>query len=399
MSEIPSTSTNNLHTQERKLIWEIDWRLICPVIGTCLSLPDQKKILKKARISLHGLSDFDVHALLVQSIGSESPLSRRVQRYLDDKYRRQVTDYGTCSQVEFFSLWREGLRSGEIGGLLWVAATNPNLSEQATNKIFADVHMRMHGQCAIARQELQQVKRLRAENQKLTDKLREARKRAREAAQALRTSEKVRAELERTVRALKVENEALKRDTQSRRLREENDALRIQLEKTERQLQAQAATLERVRAESDHLAAELASQMEINQFMQEEMERLLQEMLRDEAECETCPDRDLCARRVLLVGGITKLRAFYRDLVEKMGGEFTYHDGRTGGGERALENLIGRADVVLCPVDVNSHRACLSVKKICKKWEKPYYMLPSSSVSSISRALADVAEMEMTNDQ
>ncbi|HEC36184.1 MAG TPA: DUF2325 domain-containing protein, partial [Anaerolineae bacterium] len=41
---------------------------------------------------------------------------------------------------------------------------------------------------------------------------------------------------------------------------------------------------------------------------------------------------------------------------------------------------------------VNSHRACLSVKKICKKWEKPYYMLPSSSVSSISRALTDVAE-------
>jgi hypothetical protein len=119
-------------------------------------------------------------------------------------------------------------------------------------------------------------------------------------------------------------------------------------------------------------------------------------MLRDETECETCPNRDLCARRVLLVGGITKLCAFYRDLVEKMGGEFGYHDGRASGGERALENLIGWADVVLCPVDVNSHRACLSVKKTCKKWEKPYYMLPSSSVSSISRALADVA---MDNEQ
>lgn len=160
----------------------------------------------------------------------------------------------------------------------------------------------------------------------------------------------------------------------------------------ERQLYAQAATLDRVKAENDHLAAELASQGEINQFMRAEVERLLQKMLREEAECETCPNRDLCARRVLLVGGITKLCAFYRDMVEEMGGEFGYHDGRSSGGERALENLIGWADVVLCPVDVNSHRACLSVKKICKKWDKPYYMLTSSSVSSISRALVDVAE-------
>jgi hypothetical protein len=399
MGKTPDTSTDHPHTRERKPIWEMDWRLYCPVIGACLGLSDQKKILKKARVSLDGMSDFDIHATLVQSIGSESPLSRRVQRYLDNEYRRQVADFGTCSEAEFLPIWQEGLKSGLMGGLLWVAATNPSLSEQAIGKIFADAHMLMHGQCAIARQELQQVKRLRAENQKLADKLRKAWKRAREAAQALRTSEKARTEQERTVQALRVGNETLKRDRQSLQLQKENEALHTQLEKTERWLQAQAATLERVKAENDHLAAELAAQAEINQFMRAEVERLLQEMLRDEAQCEICPDRDLCARRVLLVGGITKLRAFYRDLVEKMGGEFGYHDGGTSGGERMLENLIGWADVILCPVDVNSHHACLSVKKICTKWEKPYYMLTSSSVSSISRALADVAEMEMTNDQ
>jgi hypothetical protein len=396
MSKTPNTSTDNPHTQKRKPIWEMARCLCCPVIGTCLGLSDQKKILKKARVSLDGMSDFDVHALLAQSVGSESPLSRRVQRRLDDKYRRQVADCGTCPEAEFFSLWREGLRSGEIRGLLWVAATNPNLSEQATHEIFADMHMLMHCQGCLVRQELQQVKRLRAENQKLAGKLREARKRAREATQALRVSEKAQAGLERTARALEAENEALKRDGQSQQLRKENKVLRTQLEKVERRLQAQTAALDRVKAENGYLAAELAAQAETNQLMRAEVERLLHEMLRDEAECETCPTRDLCARRVLLIGGITKLCAFYRDLVEKMGGEFEYHDGRSSSGERALQNLIGWADVVLCPVDVNSHRACLSVKKICKKWEKPYYMLSSSSVSSISRALADVA---MDNEQ
>ena len=394
MSETPNASTDNQRVQERKPIWEIDWRLCCPVIGTCLSLSEQRKILKKARVSLDGMSDFDVHALLVRSIGSESPLSRRVQRYLDDKYRRQVADFGTCPEAEFLPVWREGLKSGEIGGLLWAAATNPNLSEQMIGKIFADVHMLMHRQGSLVRQELQQVRRLLAENQKLASRLRDARKRAHKAAQALRASERAQAELEQTIRALKEENEALKRDIQSRRLWKENEALRTQLEKTEYQLQTRVAAVERLKAENERLAAELASQVEINRSMRAEIERLLQEMLRDEAQCEICPNRDLCARRVLLVGGITKLRAFYRDLVEKMGGEFRYHDGRTSGGGRALENLIGWADIVLCPVDVNSHRACLSVKETCKQLGKPYYMLPSSSVSSISRALADVAKQQ-----
>ena len=396
MSETLNTFTGGPHTQKRKPIWEVDKCLCCPIIGTCLGLSEQKRILKKAHMSLDGMSDFDVHALLAQSIGLESPLSRRVQRRLDTKYRRQVADYGTCPEAEFLSLWREGLRSGEIRGLLWVSASNPNLSEQATNEIFADVHMLMHYQGYVVRQELQQVKRLRAENQKLTGKLREARKRARESTQALCVSEKAQAELERRGRALEAENETLKRDGQSQRLRKENEALRAQLEKTEYRLQTRVAAVERVKAENEQLTAELASQAEINQLMQTEIERTLQEMLRDEAECETCPNRDLCARRVLLVGGITKLSAFYRDLVEEMGGEFEYHDGYTSGGEQALENLVGWADVVLCPVDVNSHRACLCVKETCKQWEKPYYMLRSSSVSSISRALADVA---MTNNQ
>ena len=394
MSETPDTFTDNSHTQERKPIWGMDWRLCCPVVGTCLGLSEQKKILKKTHVSLDGMSDFDVHALLAQNIGSESPLSRRVQHHLDNKYRRQVADFGTCPEVGFFSLWQEGLKSGEVEGLLWIAATNPNLSKEAMDEVFADVHMLMHRQGSLVRRELRLVKRLRAENQKLTGRLRDARKRAREATQALRTSEKAQVELERTVQALEAENETLKRGGQSQRLQRENEALRIQLEKTEYRLQTRVAAVERLKAEDEQLTAELASQVEINQFMRAEVERMLQEMLRDEAQCEICLNRDLCARRVLLVGGITKLRAFYRDLVEEMGGEFEYHDGYVSSGEQALENLVGWADVVLCPVDVNSHRACLCVKETCRQWEKPYYMLRSSSVSSISRALADVAEQE-----
>lgn len=53
-----------------------------------------------------------------------------------------------------------------------------------------------------------------------------------------------------------------------------------------------------------------------------------------------------------------------------------------------IANLVSRADVVFCPVDVNSHRACLSIKKVCKAQYKSYYRFAGSSLCSILQALA-----------
>ncbi|MDO7786318.1 DUF2325 domain-containing protein [Desulforamulus aquiferis] len=99
---------------------------------------------------------------------------------------------------------------------------------------------------------------------------------------------------------------------------------------------------------------------------------------------------NLCPKRILLVGGITKLKAVYKDIIEGSGGEFEYMDGYMKGGDKALDNKIKRCDMVLCPVDCNSHNACLSVKKLCKKHKKPFHMLKSSSISGISMAVSKI---------
>ncbi len=97
-----------------------------------------------------------------------------------------------------------------------------------------------------------------------------------------------------------------------------------------------------------------------------------------------CPLFDLSGKRILIVGGISKIKAFYRRLIEEKSAVFEYHD---GWGKHGLEGLIRRSDMVLCPVNCNSHNACLSVKKLCKKYCKRVQMLPNSSLSSISQAL------------
>jgi hypothetical protein len=78
--------------------------------------------------------------------------------------------------------------------------------------------------------------------------------------------------------------------------------------------------------------------------------------------------------------------------VSDLGGQFDYHDGCLKKGEYLLSQKITRSDLVLCPVDINSHAACQSVKKYSKKLGKPFFMLRGSSTSIIYKKLQEIAE-------
>lgn len=100
-----------------------------------------------------------------------------------------------------------------------------------------------------------------------------------------------------------------------------------------------------------------------------------------------CPSYDLCKKRVLIVGGIERMEKAYRKLVEERGGIFEYHAGHMKSGGKGLENSVQRADLVLCPVNCNSHGACLKVKSLGKKFKKPVHMLSNFSLSAVARTM------------
>lgn len=54
----------------------------------------------------------------------------------------------------------------------------------------------------------------------------------------------------------------------------------------------------------------------------------------------------------------------------------------------ALWAAASRADMVLCPVNCNSHGACLLVKKMCKKHKKALHIMPNFSLNAVSRVLS-----------
>jgi hypothetical protein len=135
------------------------------------------------------------------------------------------------------------------------------------------------------------------------------------------------------------------------------------------------------------LSSEIERQQESNRQIKKETQEILGEVFALNRCDATCPSFDLCKKRILLVGGITRMESLYRELVENSGGIFEYHDGYMKKGVKALESRLKRADVVVCPVSCNSHAACSLVKNLAKKHNKTVHMLASSSLNAVSQAL------------
>lgn len=376
--------------KNRNKYWEIDYVMSCPVVGTCLSLAEQKKILKKSGVSIADFNDYEIHQMLVQSGKNESPISQRVQRALENKYKQEIAELGNCNEEIFLAHWKKGLCQGEIGGLLWIGATNRSLSLDVVTRIFGDYHMHTHGQGMIIRRQLQQVDSLQAQNQQLTAKLKQTRAQKQEAIQALKSVERERDRLQQQIEALQRENQVLQNRSQEQRLQHANDTLEYKIGTLENKVETQNETLSLSDAENSRLMTLVEEQTKLIQHLQTEFKWLTQET-DDELACSSCSRRDFCPYRILIVGGLNTLRPHYQNLVENGGGQFKYFDSFNGSSERALRPMISWADVILCPIDFNSHRACLSVKKLCKKMQKPYRMLSNSSISNVSRVLENVS--------
>ncbi|MEM7331141.1 MAG: DUF2325 domain-containing protein [Chloroflexota bacterium] len=384
-----------LEQKTRRYYWEINDILCCPVVGTCLTFEEQKRVLKKARIKISSFSDHKIHTTLVQCGKSEGPISHRLQQMLEQKYKDEISEWGYCSESQFFAEWKRRLKKGDIGAFLWIGASNPFLDLHATNRIFGDYHMLMHGQGIIIRRQLQTVESLqrnlndlKQERQKLSQTLSITKSDLRKARRDFQS-------LEMDYQKQKAENIRLRQLPEQKVLQSENESLKKQLQLLEGRLcdkdekiDLQSEQLAQVHNENETLTQSLSDQNERLDFFRQEFALLSQTYQTPNQGFDACLE---CPYRVLIIGGMKTLRPYYQQIVESGGGKFKHYDSRDYYSEQQLKALVNWAEVVLCPVDFNSHRACLAIKGLCKKMQKPYQMLRSSSVSSISTALEHAA--------
>lgn len=125
-------------------------------------------------------------------------------------------------------------------------------------------------------------------------------------------------------------------------------------------------------------------------FLKNEVEKRDALLEQSKERCDHCEKRDLCLKRVLLVGGIARLKDDYEKAALDLNGQFKFHEGHKSK-NKELKELIRWADTVIIPVEINSHFACLEAKKLCKKWNKKFQVINSASVSSVKRTLENMA--------
>ncbi len=369
--------------------WEIEGYLKCPVVGLCLTEGEQEHLLRRFGAQTKRMSPFEIHEILVACGESENRLSLRLQGFLERKYGRGGGALRERDERSLLREWETAFASGRFAELFWALATRRGLSEEARRRVFGDVHMALHRAMELLERERRDLRDIREAREDLRRRLRDSESARRELEAKDRDREREREGLLRRAREAEEARDALARDRTAEedrradRAEEERRRLLVRAEVAEERCAARDRQLETLRARVEELERERA---QTDLFLRES-HRILEGM-REEGECDAlCPARDLCRKRVLIVGGIERMEALYRRLVEGSGGVFDYHDGKVRGGSRQLEERFRRADLVLCPVSCNSHAACQLLKNLGKKYDKPVHMLDNHSVSALARAM------------
>lgn len=380
--------------------WLIHEHFKCPVIGTCLGLDEQKKILRKAGYSIKNLSTYEIHGTLVNSLSGENRLSIRIDACLNRKFKKEISEFAFIDRPLFLDTWKRHFKEGEFAAVLWVAATRCDLIEGDVCFIFGDVHMQMHMNAANNMKLRQQLSRTQEENEKILIRL----NKSAELRRILKKeNDKIKKELselhgrygniEREKLNIEDELSKIKKSTIVFDLEKENMELQSEIRKLKKEVSDQQQLQQQADIFKDQnmqLCNELENRRKSTEQLKNEFKKTLDRITSLTRCDETCPSFDLCKKRILIVGGVERMKSAYRKLIEGNGGIFEYHDGHMKGGKKLLENQLKRADVVLCPININSHNACSTVKKYSKKHRTHVQMLPGSGLSAISQALFEI---------
>ncbi len=374
--------------------WQIEAGFRCPVIGICLTPVEQRHLLRKAGVSIKDKSPYEIHELLVASAQSENRVSQKVDRLLNHKYGRCAAELNGLEEREFIRRWHAAFQTGNCLPEIWAAASRPDLSREARKEIFGALHMSMHAnadQNVRLKRRLLQLQKEAIERERRINRLQQGRKALQTEHAALkrrlaRANERLlNTEEGRGGRAVAPDPMKLRQRTQE--LERENRRLSETLASQTAQLKAKDRRLQMLTDEVARLTKELDAQKEAEVWLRNEAAGALRSFF-ETIRCDaSCPEFNLCRKRVLIVGGIARMEALYRRLIENSGGVFEYHDGYLNGGAKHLENRLKRSDIVICPVNCNSHAACALVKNLGKKHNKPVHMLSNFSLSAVTQVI------------
>lgn len=392
----PVAGAMRMPAPRARKLWALEEKYHCPVIGTCLSLGELRKLARKGGFSGNAFNDYRLHVEAVSLSLTRNDVSQALHKLLDRKFALCLKRFaGLADDAAVRAAWRSHFEQGEVAGAMWAAMTHRHASAATRQTIYEDVHMLSHQVGAAQAADLRRqewLERQRAELLAGSARLREQRERQTE-----------------ELRALAQERDALREQNAHlepllRRVRElESGQAMVALGRRLMLAEAQAGKARelegRVRALEQRIGqlradkARLTRELEESSAERDALERLWLADAPDagcDGDCTACPGR-LQGRCVLCVGGRTPLVPQYRQLAERLGVRLLHHDGGREEALSRLPDLLAASDAVICPTDCVGHLAYYQLKKHCKQTGKPCVLSKSSGVAGFAAALTRLA--------
>lgn len=362
----------------RRRIWDLGTSLHCSIIGTCLSTDELRRLLRKAGVGGPDASDHALHGIGVGLVATQGVGAKLVNKALDERHRAAIRRFEAAKDAAALrSLWREAMAAGDIPGSYWAALTHPSADQALVSDVFGDVHMLSHlvgaanradirrlaeqdkGIAALREKVARQQQRLQVE---VTD--RDARILALQELLAARTQDSTPAAPSATH-----EMDRLISNLQSRLHREiaRREAGEVREAAARRAMVEEQAARQRLEFQVAELAAEVAA---------------IEATLGEPQVSSPAPSP---FGTVLYVGGRSGQTTQLRRVAERVGAELLHFDAEQGA--TMLPGLVGRADLVVFPVDCVSHDAALGVKRLCRQLDRPFRPLRSTGAASLLAAL------------
>jgi len=386
------TSETEGERSGRLRLWEVQGGLHCSLVGTCLSTEDLTGIARRLGLAVDaGLAEHDLHSIFVRAAASEGPIARAMQRLLDKRHDGALRKVGRARGADELSgLWTGFRDAGLIPGAYWAFLTSSHVPEAVRVAVFGEVHMLSHLNGRSARETSERAARAEARAVELEERLKRAERRM-EAATAERDERlkvldgevlRLKAELARSPRpAAAVEPRA--GDREQRRVA-------VAAERSGRTIAALRAQLRAIEADNATLRERAAALAEL--AFDRQPIRVSVPRGADEAPAsvgEAPPGGPGIS--ILYLGGRTGHISRFRTIAEQWGAHLVHHDGGMEDTFHRIDELVGGADAVLCPVDCVSHSACRHAKRLCRKFCKRFVPLRTASGAAFERALADLA--------
>lgn len=377
--------------RRRRRLSDLAGNLHCSIIGTCLSPAELRRILGRLGLEQPGATDHDLHGRAVSIAGQQDGAARLLTKALDTRHKLAISRYArVTSEAAVRTLWREDLGRGEIPGPYWAVLSHPATTQTLLSEAFGEVHMLSHMVGAANRAQIQTLRALESRSVALEESLQEVRA---QYTASLAERDATIADLRRSLAA-----QTLATTVQQARADAELDLgarvadleRRCDLERTRRSVAEQRA--EAIETETEGLRAAAAAAQDREAVLLREL-AAIEATFGDDANDTPEDRRDpaVAGLAVLYVGGRPNQIAHIAAAAARSDSQFEHHDGGIDDAGMRLPALVGRADVVMFPVDCVSHDAMAALKRACRQAGKRFIPLRTASVTAFLAGLHEAA--------